>query len=337
MSDSSQTGREPNEMMHRATLTALSAIGAGILTEVIFYGLDSYKVMKQAAEPIRMSRLFKGVVPLSVLGSGPYFGTFFICYNPIRNTFDDKFGRGFESTSVLLASVFSAVPASILAVPADVIKKNLMLMGKESLQKTSISNGANNINMSRVASHIYRSSGLSGFFLGWQANVLRDVPFAAIKMSLYEGLARLYLTLKRPADDDSVAAIRFSGSSSGNKNHSSFATGSTSGGTGSRLNADALDKWESAQVGFASGVCTAVLTNPIDCVNTRIKSGELSHLGMASAHREIVRRDGWRALFRGLAPRSVVLGLGSTVFWYLQVLMLNAMDGDNGKHSGGLH
>jgi hypothetical protein len=29
-----------------------------------------------------------------------------------------------------------------------------------------------------------------------------------------------------------------------------------------------------------------------------------------------VRRDGARALFRGLAVRATIVGLGSTVFWY---------------------
>ena len=34
-----------------------------------------------------------------------------------------------------------------------------------------------------------RYAGILGFFVGWQANLTKDVPFAALKLSLYEGTA----------------------------------------------------------------------------------------------------------------------------------------------------
>ena len=57
---------------------ALSGMFSGMITEVVFYSLDSYKVMKQAGnEKIRPSRLFKGIVPVLLTGSAPTFGIFF--------------------------------------------------------------------------------------------------------------------------------------------------------------------------------------------------------------------------------------------------------------------
>jgi hypothetical protein len=80
-------------------------------------------------------------------------------------------------------------------------------------------------------------------------------------------------------------------------------------------------------IGFGSGAMTAVLTNPLDCVNTRIKSGELRQSGIIQAHYEIIQRDGWKALFRGIIPRIFVISCGSSVFWTLQNALLTAIDG----------
>lgn len=110
-----------------AVNSGVSAALAGILTDVIFYGLDSYKVMLQAGGPVQVSKLFRGALPLAVMGSGPSFGAFFICYNPIRNILNERLGAGQESISVLVASVISGVPSSIVAVPADVVKKYVLL------------------------------------------------------------------------------------------------------------------------------------------------------------------------------------------------------------------
>ena len=81
-------------------------------------------------------------------------------------------------------------------------------------------------------------SGFRGLFLGWEANLLKDVPFSGIKMSLFEGLGRLYRHL---------------------------------------VYNDQLQRFtpkETAFVGLSSGILTAFITAPIDNVNTRIKSGK---------------------------------------------------------------
>jgi hypothetical protein len=273
-------------MTAEAVNTAASATAAGILTEIIFYGLDSYKVMKQMGEKVKLSRLFRGTVPLALFGSGPSYGAFFICYNPLRNHLSKAVGAGNESFSVLIASIIAGVPSSIVAVPADVIKKQLLL--------TSSASNPAGVSVLGVGKQIVKEGGVRGLFLGWQANILRDVPFVAIKMSLYEGIARVYLRAKNGASASKMIT-----------------------------SADSLNSTEASGVGFASGLMTAILTCPIDCVNTRIKSGELANFGVVGAHLEIIRKDGVTALFRGVVPRGAILGLGSTVFWYLQATLMH--------------
>lgn len=264
---------------------------AGIVSEVIFYGLDSYKVVKQMGEKVRFSQLFRGTIPLVVFGAGPSYTAFFICYNPLRNWLNSKVGAGNESIAVLASSIVAGIPSSIVFVPADVVKKQLLSSEGAAAGVVSQQLSAN-ASTAAVLRNIYRTSGFGGLFLGWQANLYKDVPFMAIKMSLYEGLARLYLRAKHSASHNSV------------------------------INADGLTNLEASAVGFTSGALTGILTCPIDCVNTRIKSGELASYSVVSAHVEIIRRDGARALFRGVGPRATILGLGSTLFWYLEASIL---------------
>jgi solute carrier family 25 S-adenosylmethionine transporter 26 len=221
-----------------------------------------------------------------------------------------------DSAAVLAASLVNAVPSSIVAVPADVVKKQMLLSSSTS-SSASIKEMAGVkpvVSVQSIASTVYRQHGIRGFFLGWQANMLKDIPFAAIKMSLYESIARLYLRYVvfpsrdegRTRASDNMETERDSDASQHN--------------THEHLNSDMLNKRDAAIVGFISGAITAVLTNPLDCANTRIKSGELSQFTLVQAHREIVRKDGPLALFRGLLPRTVIIGFGSTVFWFFYAI-----------------
>jgi hypothetical protein len=138
----------------------------------------------------------------------------------------------------------SAIPSSIAAVPADVIKKRLILGHHDSSDLNHRHSNSHNSVTATIRS-IYRTGGAREFFLGWKANLSKDVLFSAVKMSLYEGWARVYLSVK-------------------NRSSGKYAVGTA---------AD-LNGYEAAGAGMVSGVATAVLTCPIDCVNTRIKSGE---------------------------------------------------------------
>ena len=315
--------------MEAAVYSGVSAGLAGVLTEVIFYGLDSYKVFSQAGGEVKMSRLFRGALPIALLGSGPSFGVFFLCYNPLRNFMSAKLGPGSgqESASVLFASVVSCVPSSIVAVPADVVKKR-MLLGTPSGSSGHFTSSVS-VSVRSVVLDIVRNGGIHSLFLGWQANLLKDIPFCGIKMSLYEGFARMYLRYKHTHSSMNSINIKTNMITEGIPNNTNNPNNPNSLHSEdiatSKLSGDHLSRVESAGIGLMSGLATAILTCPIDCVNTRIKSGELAEFSIVGAHMEIIRRDGTKALFRGLVPRSLILGLGSTLFWYLEAMFRHAM------------
>mmetsp|Transcript_37693 Transcript_37693/g.87010 ORF Transcript_37693/g.87010 Transcript_37693/m.87010 type:complete len:346 (+) Transcript_37693:160-1197(+) len=267
---------------------ALAGASAGAATDAVLYGIDSYKTQLQAGalkgNKIDPRKLFKGVGTVALCGSAPAFGFFFGVYEPFKHLIEDRF-RCDPTVAVLGASVAGAVPASIIGVPTDVIKKRLVL-------------GLAETPMGAARQVIAERGGVRGLFIGWEANLLKDVPFAAFKLSLYEGLMRFYLYMT-PRPNSTVQA------------------------------------WESSAIGVASGMVTAVVTNPLDVINTRVKaaqapaaattgSGEAgagaamaarSEVRIASIARNLVKNEGYGALLSGLGPRLLILGFGSGLFW----------------------
>eukprot|EP01038_Epipyxis_sp_PR26KG_P011300 gene11300-15160_t len=247
---------------------AITGSVAGATTEFIFYSLDSYKIAQQAGQKqIKgVAGLLKGSLTLSILGSGTNYGVFFALYDPLRIYFENHLPDDTTNkpNAVFLASGLSAIPSSLVSIPADVIKKNMVLGESKTV--------------SAAMKLVWRREGLRGFFVGWKANLVEDVPFACIELSVYESLAKLYLN-------------HFS------KTHANIRKQNE---LSSISHADRLSGFESGLVGFATGVITGTLTCPVDCVNTRIKSGELAQYTVTQAHFEIIRKNGMSGLFRGL-------------------------------------
>lgn len=267
-----------------AFIDGLSGGLSGVITDVIFYSLDSLKVQSQAGEKLDIKRLFRGAIPIACCGSFPSFGLFFCLFHQCKQYFCES---GYTTHGVLFSSLIAAVPASLVAVPADVMKKRIVLGYENNIRDAA-----------RVA---YQTRGLKGLFLGWEANMLRDLPFAGLKISLYEGMSYLYLKYYK------VSSLTQEGN----------------------YNVNALTPYESATIGLLCGPITALIVSPLDCVNTRIKSGELASYNFVRAHFEIVKRNGFRGLFRGMLPRTIIISFGSTVFWYWYSKIQKILETDN--------
>lgn len=149
-----------------------------------------------------------------------------------------------------------------------------------------------NIAIRNVIAHdgIYR-----GLFAGWHVNLIRDIPFSGIKIGLYELFAKYYkIYVQRIDKRDKICA------------------------QGASL------------CGVASGVACAVLTCPLDVVNTRIKADSTSShsTSIRTVAVEIIKKEGVAALFRGVIMRSVILGVGSSIFWPIHCKVSHALQSE---------
>ena len=130
---------------------------------------------------------------------------------------------------------------------------------------------------------IYASEGLRGFFSGFGATAVRDAPYAGLYVVFYEACkTRLNKLLSSEMDQGP-----------------SFAS--------------------SATINASSGVIAAGLatsfTNPFDAVKTRLQLMPKKYRNMVNATRIMLKEDGLKSFFDGLALRMGRKALSSALAW----------------------
>jgi hypothetical protein len=134
---------------------------------------------------------------------------FFALYTPLQDT------MGGGAGAVAAAALVATIPSTMVGVPADTVKKQLVVgtLSSHALSlpvhltprphsppRLSHLHPGKYPTAAAAARGVVRRQGPAGLFRGWQANLARDVPFAVMKMSLYEGLAAVYKSTWRGGD-----------------------------------------------------------------------------------------------------------------------------------------
>ena len=97
--------------------------------------------------------------------------------------------------------------------------------------------------------------------------------------------------------------------------------------------------WEASGIGVASGMVTAIITNPLDVINTRVKSAQgygglsrgvtcQSDISLWALSTHVVRTEGAAVLMKGLGPRLGMIGVGSGLFWGIHGLAKDVYKGN---------
>lgn len=135
---------------------------------------------------------------------------------------------------------------------------------------------------------ILKGEGLKGFFSGFGATAIRDAPYAGLYVLFYEQSKKRLslLSHKVPVGGELVGAMK----------------GSTS-----------------ASINFGSGVVAAglatAITNPFDAIKTRIQLQPKEYPNMLYAAQKMIKVDGVKSLFDGLALRMSRKALSSALAW----------------------
>ncbi|KAK5315596.1 hypothetical protein LTR70_006680 [Exophiala xenobiotica] len=133
-------------------------------------------------------------------------------------------------------------------------------------------------------SSIFRQEGLRGFFTGFGATAIRDAPYAGLYVVFYEGSkTRLNQLFSR---DPGVAPAM-----------------SVSGTTINALS------------GVLAATTATAITNPFDAVKTRLQLMPIKYGNMVKATRLMLKEDGLRSFFDGLALRMGRKALSSALAW----------------------
>lgn len=121
--------------------------------------------------------------------NGTFSSIYFPAYESIKKNLNGVNSSTRQNT--LLAGFLAAIPASILATPADVIKTRVQAKAKTGVEPYT--------GMTKTAVRIIAEEGIPGLFRGTRARCLVVIPQQAITIFIYEFLKSYYEPHKQPA------------------------------------------------------------------------------------------------------------------------------------------
>lgn len=124
---------------------------------------------------------------------------------------------------------------------------------------------------------IISKEGFRGLYAGYGSFLLRDLPFDAMQFCIYEQLRLGYkLAAKRDLNDS-----------------------------------------ENAMIGAFAGAVTGAVTTPLDVIKTRlmVQGSAKQYQGVLHCVGTIAREEGTSALFKGMGPRVLWIGIGGSIFF----------------------
>lgn len=168
---------------------------AGIMEHTVMFPVDAIKTRMQVAgagEAYRgllssismvtssegVSALWRGVVSV-VLGAGPAHALHFAVYETITSLGQKNGHASVPSAKIsALAGAAATITSDACMTPFDVIKQRMQLH-------------RGNTNVFRTASHIWRTEGLSAFYVSYPITVMMNVPFTAINFTVYDSVSHV--------------------------------------------------------------------------------------------------------------------------------------------------
>ncbi|EKX38119.1 hypothetical protein GUITHDRAFT_77427 [Guillardia theta CCMP2712] len=236
---------------------------AGTSVDVALFPIDTLKTRMQSPQGFYKAGGFKGVYNgmfAAAAGSAPGAALFFSTYETV------KVPDSIQNESCYMASSSCGeVAACWIRVPTENVKQKMQ---------------AGMYPSTRIAiKGIFEQRGYRGFYVGYFACVLREIPFSFIQFPVYETLKKRW----------------------------------------SEWQGRDVTPIQSALCGSIGGGFSAATTTPFDVVKTRLMLGRdregTQYNGMLNAIFRIYAEGGVKKFFTGIVPRTVWIGLGGCVFF----------------------
>ena len=198
---------------------ALAGSIATVISDMSMHPIDCIKTLQQSNEGIGLSIVQAAQFIYTELGGVPGFYkgffTYAVCdatagalkfstYEVLKRQVKSMFPKE-EQVLLLNAVLFvcaavAFVASSVIAVPGELLKQQLQMGHYSSLFDAVTS--------------IWESCGVLGYFAGYSGVFLRDVPYTALELGMYDLIKSLYLSRQtdasktlKPSDEIMAAAI----------------------------------------------------------------------------------------------------------------------------------
>ncbi|KAI9735247.1 MAG: hypothetical protein M1834_001837 [Cirrosporium novae-zelandiae] len=310
-----------------------AGLASGVISAVLLQPADLLKTRVQQSptsslrgtlrtifssnDPV-IPQLWRGTLPSALrtgIGSALYFTTLNafreqIAFTQLRLTPNSKNKHEPSSSTLpvlspvsnLLAGGIARASVGFIMMPITVIKVRY----ESSLYKYT--------SLASSVQHILCTEGFRGFFSGFGATAIRDAPYAGLYVLFYEQgkreLSKVSARFSKTAAVDSLPSVI---------PHQPTLTAS-----------------RSAQINFAASSIAAALattvTNPFDTLKTRLQLEPSKYKNMVNAAKVMLRNEGIRSLFDGLALRIARKALSSALAWTLYEELIRRAENRWGRH-----
>jgi len=150
-----------------------------------------------------------------------------------------------------IGAALAFIASSVIIVPGEFLKNQLQMSHYDGLWE--------------AVQGIYSTSGLPGFFVGYDGVFYRDVPYTMLELGLYE-VFKSVLESQRPDDQQRSA-------------------------------------WEEVVAAAVTGGLVAFLTTPLDTVKTKLMVDDYVGASFLDCLLTTVQNHGWASLFAGVLAR----------------------------------
>ena len=213
-----------------------------------------FKAIKEIWKTQGIKGFYQGVVPY-LISDGSSGAIKFAAFETLKKYIEDRTPKEWHRAMYFVSAAGAFVACSFVLVPGEVIKCRMQA-------------AATSESVSGIISSIWAKDGLKGFFAGYGATLLRDVPYTMLELGLYENLK----VLLKGGDITSELS----------QGEELFAAGIT-------------------------GAVAASLTTPLDLVKTKLMmqstSGGGQYSGVFDVFKSLYETQGVGGLFAGMTAR----------------------------------
>lgn len=266
---------------------------AGTTVDLSLFPLDTLKTRLQSSAGFFPSGGFSGIyrgIGSALVGSAPGAAFFFCTYETTKSFLASRNGQGEEEreTAWWKGPVTHMIAASAGEVAACAVRVPTEVI-KQRAQAGQ--HGGSSAAALRAILGQYSTRGFSAvwreLYRGWGITVFREVPFTVIQFPLWEAM-KSWGRQRRGGREVSAG--------------------------------------ESAAYGSVAGAIAAGLTTPLDVLKTRVMLSQ-ERVSVAEVFGRMVRDEGIRPFFAGIAPRITWISIGGAIFLGSYQWAINTMAG----------
>jgi solute carrier family 25 phosphate transporter 23/24/25/41 len=180
-------------VFYSSALSSLIAVSIAYPLDVVRTRLTTetkcnfhYRTIGRALRLIKEEEGVRGFyrgLPLTLLSVIPCTALSFTAYESLRDFFEAQFGRDLRPYETLGCGAASAMTASFILFPVDLLRRQMQMVGlhgRDPLYSGSID----------AVKHIYKTRGLSGFYCGLPAELIKVTPNMAITFLVYDQIKK---------------------------------------------------------------------------------------------------------------------------------------------------